>query len=425
MTADTALAQYVLGNYGRYPIWPVRGEGPRVWDREGKAYLDFAGGVAVCPLGHADPRMVQAISQQAQTLIHVSNWYCIDHQAELARCLVEEVVGSPGKCFFSNSGAEANEGLIKLARRYGYQHRGITKPKILTFTGSFHGRTMGGMYATAQEKIYGGYGYTPEEMGFIHGKYNDLADLQAKLAAHPDIVAILLEPIQGESGVHAATPDFLRAIQSACHSQHMLLLMDEVQCGFGRAGHLCGWHAILPGDEIQPDGISWAKAMGGGFPIGSFWVKDRMVTDQHGQQQPLTSILGPGTHGTTYGGSPLACATSLAVIRAILQDDLCAHAITLGSYIAQQARSWQHPLIREVRQLGLFIGFELQSELMGDCGGKAASIYLAQKLLDAGLMVTPAGLHTIRWLSPLNITQSHAQEALQLLKSVLDALHTA
>jgi predicted acetylornithine/succinylornithine family transaminase len=401
------LSQYVLGNYGRYDVWPVRGEGPYVWDRDGKRYLDFAGGVAVCPLGHCPPSVVKAISEQAATLIHVSNWYCIDKQAELARLIVEDCVGIPGKCFFCNSGAEANEGLLKLARKYGQATGG--RYEIITFTGSFHGRTFGAMTATAQEKIHGGFGPLPP--GFVYVPFNDLEALKASVTEKT--VAILLEPVQGESGVNPATADFLRGTQALCREKDLLLLMDEVQVGFGRAGEMAGWRAIVPGDEIQPDGISWAKAIGSGFPLGSFWVNDRLHPNQ---------LLGPGTHGTTYGGSPLACAVGLATLRTILEEHLCENARLRGAEIAAAGRAWAHPLIQEVRQIGLFIGWQLNTKaLAAKAGEKPASIWLAQQLLDAGMMVTPAGPSVVRWLSPLNITQSHAQEGLNLFKRVLDA----
>jgi acetylornithine/N-succinyldiaminopimelate aminotransferase len=402
------LNQYVLPNYGRYDVWPVRGEGAYVWDQQGKKYLDFAGGVAVCPLGHCPPTVVKALTEQANTLIHVSNWYCIDKQAELARILVEECVKIPGKCFFCNSGAEANEGLIKLARKYGQATGG--RYEIISFTGSFHGRTFGAMTATAQEKIHGGFGPLPP--GFVYSAFNDIKALEAAITKHT--VAILLEPIQGESGVNAVTPEFLRTVQKLCQEKDLLLLLDEVQVGFGRAGDLAGWRSIIPGDEIQPDGISWAKAIGSGFPLGSFWVNDR---------RDLSKLLGPGTHGTTYGGSPLACAVGIATLRTILDENLCANAKKHGADISAAARSWQHPLIKEVRQIGLFIGWELNAEaLAAKSVGKAPSIYLAQKLLDAGMMVTPAGPNVIRWLSPLNINDDHVKEGLTLFRSVLDAI---
>lgn len=405
------LSQYVLPNYGRYDVWPVRGEGAYVWDREGKKYLDFAGGVAVCPLGHCPPPVVKALTEQANTLIHVSNWYCIDKQAELARILVEECVEIPGKCFFCNSGAEANEGLIKLARKYGQATGG--RYEIISFTGSFHGRTFGAMTATAQEKIHGGFGPLPP--GFVYSTFNDIAALEAVIT--DKTVAILLEPIQGESGVNAVTPEFLRAAQRLCREHDLLLLLDEVQVGFGRAGEMAGWRSIIPGDEIQPDGISWAKAIGSGFPLGSFWVNDR---------RDLSRLLGPGTHGTTYGGSPLACAVSIATLRTILDEKLCDNAKARGAAIAAAGRGWNHPLIREVRQIGLFIGWELNAEaIAAKSGGKLPSIFLAQKLLDAGMMVTPAGPNVVRWLSPLNITEAHVAEGLSLFKTVLDQVLAA
>jgi len=405
------LSQYVLPNYGRYDVWPVRGVGSYVWDRDGKKYLDFAGGVAVCPLGHCPPPVVKAITEQAQTLIHVSNWYCIDKQAELARILVEECVEIPGKCFSCNSGAEANEGLIKLARKYGQATGG--RYEIISFTGSFHGRTFGAMTATAQEKIHGGFGPLPP--GFVYSAFNDIAALEAAIT--DKTVAILLEPIQGESGVNAVTSEFLRAAQRLCREHDLLLLLDEVQVGFGRAGEMAGWRSIIPGDEIQPDGISWAKAIGSGFPLGSFWVNDR---------RDLSKLLGPGTHGTTYGGSPLACAVGIATLRTILDEDLCANARKRGVAIAAATRAWNHPLLKEVRQIGLFIGFELNAEaIAAKSGGKLPSIYLAQKLLDAGMMVTPAGPNVVRWLSPLNITEAHANEGLTIFKAVLDQVLAA
>lgn len=423
MTHDEQLDHYILPNYGRYDLWPLRGEGARVWDRDGKEYLDCASGVSVCPIGHCHPAVVKAITEQAKTLIHVSNWYCIDKQAELAEVLTEQVVRIPGKNFFSNSGAEANEGLLKLARRYAVQVRGIEKPKIITFTGSFHGRTMGAMFATAQQKIWGDFGFTPAELGYLHLPFNDVAALKQAFTDHADIAAILLEPIQGESGVNAVTPEFLRTAQQLCREHHALLLLDEVQCSFGRAGEMCGWRSIIPGDEIQPDGISWAKAIGSGYPLGAFWVRDTHVTSPKGDTRNLTDILGPGSHGTTYGGSPLACAVGLATLHVILKEDLCTEANELGSHIANCVRDWRHPLIKEVRQHGLFIGFQLDHEAIeAKAGGKLASIFLARKLLDAGLMTVPAGPHVIRWLPPLNLTMSEAAEALAIQKAVLNAL---
>jgi acetylornithine/N-succinyldiaminopimelate aminotransferase len=427
-TFDPAwMDQYVLPNYGRFPIWPERGEGPYLWDDTGKRYLDFAGGVAVCPLGHAHPEVADAISRQARTLLHVSNWYCIRQQAELARMIVEEFVGIPGKCFFCNSGAEANEGMIKLARKYGVtrpMEDGSPRYEIITFTGSFHGRTFGAMSATAQEKIHGGFG--PIVPGFVYVPFNDISALQAAIT--PRTVAILMEPIQGESGVCPAHPDFLRAIQALCLKQDLLLLMDEVQCGFGRTGDTCGWRTLVPGEEIQPHAISWAKSIGNGFPLGAFWVRDQAIQPRiDNGASNLYQLLGPGTHGTTYGGSPLACTVGLTTLGIILRDQLPQQSARLGGFIADSVRSWNHPLITEIRAFGMMIGFQLNEERLtahpdAAASGKPASIWLAAKLLEDGMLVVPAGPGVVRWLPPMNLTQAQAEEALTLFQRTLDRL---
>ncbi|MCB1226299.1 MAG: acetylornithine transaminase [Verrucomicrobiales bacterium] len=421
------MDRYVLPNYGRFPVWMERGEGSYLWDREGKKYLDFAGGVAVSTLGHAHPELASAIADQARTLIHVSNWYCIRQQAELAHLLVEKVVRLPGKCFFCNSGAEANEGLIKLARKYGVATPtpdGSPRHEIITFSGSFHGRTFGAMSATAQEKIHGGFG--PIVPGFVYAPFNDIAALEAAIT--PRTVAILLEPVQGESGIHPASADFLRAAARLCREKDLLLLLDEVQCGLGRTGDLAGWRSILPGDEIQPDAISWAKSIGAGFPLGGFWVRQRPLSSH--PDQALCDLLGPGTHGTTYGGSPLACTVGLTVLGIILRDQLPTRAASLGQRIARDVAAWQHPLVSDIRAHGLMIGFELNAEALQHhpeivASGKPASIWLAARLLAAGLLVTPAGPNTIRWLPPLNVTDADVETGLAIMHRVLNETHAA
>lgn len=418
------LDKYVLPNYGRFPIWPERGEGPYLWDRDGKKYLDFAGGVAVCPLGHAHPEVADAMAVQARTLVHVSNWYCIRQQAQLARLIVEEFVQSPGRCFFCNSGAEANEGMIKLARKYGVARplaAGSPRHEIITFTGSFHGRTFGAMSATAQEKIHGGFG--PIVPGFVYVPFNDVEALRAAVTERT--VAILLEPVQGESGVNPATADFLRAARAMCDERDLLLLFDEVQCGFGRTGDTCGWRSILPGEEIIPDAISWAKSIGSGYPLGAFWVREREIDTPVARRLP--ELLGPGTHGTTYGGSPLACTVGLATLGIILRDGLPAHAAQLGRRIAGEVASWRQPLITDIRAFGMMIGFELDDVRLAalpavQASGKLPSIFLAWELLQAGLLVVPAGPKVVRWLPPMNLTDAQADEGLRLFKTVLDRL---
>ena len=306
-TADT-FQQHVLPTYGRFPLVPVRGEGCRLWDETGKRYLDFCTGIAVCSLGHCHPRLVAAIREQAGKLLHCSNLYQIPQQAELAAEINTHHVRIPGKVFFSNSGAEANDGLIKSARRFGHkrtQPDGSPRFEVITFQQSFHGRTLGSMSATGQAKIQ--EGFDPLLPGFRYLPFNDIAALEAGI--RPETAAILLEPIQGEGGVNTATPEFLRAVAKLCKKHDLLLLFDEVQAGFGRCGDSMAWRMIAP--EIQPDGISWAKGMGGGVPIGAFWLNDRAIDDAG---TALSSLMGPGSHGSTYGGNPLVCAAALAVL---------------------------------------------------------------------------------------------------------------
>ncbi len=421
---DTLINKYVMPNYGRLDFWPVRGSGTRVWDRDGKSYLDFAGGVAVCPVGHCHPEVVKAIQDQAATLMHISNWYQIEHQGILAKMLVEDVLGIPGKCFFSNSGAEANEGLIKLARRFGVMKPkadGTPRYEILTFTGSFHGRTFATMTATAQEKIHGGFG--PLLPGFKYVPFNDVEALEAAIT--DNTVAILLEPVQGESGVNPVTPEFLRTAQKLRDQHDLLLLLDEIQCGLGRTGELAGWRSIVPGDEIQPDAISWAKSIGSGYALGSFWARDRAVGDDHAMK--LCDILGPGSHGSTYGGSPLACATAIATLNVILRDDLAAHSKKMGAFIAEEVMAWKLPVISTIRPFGFMIGFELNTQLIEGRydfkeSGKIVSIWVTKLLMDAGLLVVPAGPKVLRWLAPMNTTEAEAREGLQILHDVLSKL---
>jgi acetylornithine/N-succinyldiaminopimelate aminotransferase len=421
------LDKYVVPNYGRFPIWPERGEGPWLWDRDGKKYLDFAGGVAVCPLGHAHPEVAEALAAQARTLVHVSNWYCIRQQAQLARLIVEEFVQQPGRCFFCNSGAEANEGMIKLARKYGVARPladGTPRHEIITFTGSFHGRTFGAMSATAQEKIHGGFG--PIVPGFVYAPFNDIEALGRAVSERT--VAILLEPVQGESGVNPATAEFLRAARALCDAHDLLLLFDEVQCGFGRTGDTCGWRSIVPGGEIVPDAVSWAKSIGSGYPLGAFWIRERGI--ETGLARRLPELLGPGTHGTTYGGSPLACAAGLTTLGIILRDGLPAHAAQLGRRIAGEVASWRQPLLTEIRAFGMMIGFELDEARLAALpavrdSGRLPSIFLAWELLQAGLLVVPAGPKVVRWLPPLNLSEAEADEGLRLFRAVLDRLAAA
>ncbi len=413
MTTPELYAQHVLPTYGRFPLVPVRGAGCRLWDDTEKSYLDFCMGIAVCSLGHCHPLLVEAIRQQAGELMHVSNLYQSPLQAQLAEEINTQHVKLPGKIFFSNSGAEANDGLIKSARRFGLkrpQADGSQRYEVVTFLQSFHGRTLGSMSATGQKKIQ--EGFDPLLPGFRYLPFNDVAALEN--AVRPETAAILLEPVQGEGGVNMATPEFLRAIAALCKKHDLLLFFDEVQAGFGRCGDAMAWRMIAP--EIQPDGISWAKGMGGGVPIGAFWLSDRAV---HEDGTAFSSLLGPGSHGTTYGGNPLVCAASLAVLKEIREKDLAVNAIYQEVRIRETVRSWNLPIVTEVRGQGLLLGISLDPARIPTPEGKTAALVVVNQLMERGLLVPPAGPNTFRLLPPLNVTDAEVDEAMVTIHSVL------
>jgi acetylornithine/N-succinyldiaminopimelate aminotransferase len=416
MNTSDLYAQHVLPTYGRFPLAPVRGAGCWLWDEAGKGYLDFCTGIAVCSLGHCHPRLVEAIREQAGNLLHVSNLYQIQQQAELAEEINTQHVKLPGKIFFSNSGAEANDGLIKSARRFGHkrpQPDGSPRFEVITFQQSFHGRTLGSMSATGQAKIQ--EGFDPLLPGFRYLPYNDIVALENGI--RPETAAVLLEPIQGEGGVNMATPEFLRAVASICKKHDLLLMLDEVQAGFGRCGDSMAWRMLAP--EIQPDGISWAKGMGGGVPIGAFWLSDRAIDDAG---TALSSLMGPGSHGSTYGGNPLVCAASLAVLQEIREKELAANALLMEVRIRETIRSWELPVITEVRGAGLLLGVGLDASLIPTPEGKTPALVVVSKLMEHGLLVPPAGPNTIRLLPPLNVTEEEIDEALAIIREVLGSL---
>lgn len=408
--------QHILPTYGQFPLVPVRGEGAYLWDESGKQYLDFCSGIAVCSLGHCHPRLVSAISEQAGQLMHMSNLYQNPLQGELAQEINDEHVKIPGKVFFANSGAEANDGLIKSARRFGskrHQHDTTPRYEILTFNMSFHGRTLGAMSATGQAKVH--QGFYPLLPGFRYLPFNDVEALQS--AIKPETVAILLEPVQGEGGVNVATPEFLRAVAAICKEHDLLLFFDEVQSGFGRCGDAMSWRMLAP--EIEPDGISWAKGMGGGVPIGAFWLSDRLLEDGG---EPLSSLMGPGSHGSTYGGNPLVCAASLAVLKEIREKDLASNALKMEEKIRAEISSWNHPLVTEVRGRGLLLGIGLNADAIKVPEGKTPAIVVVTKLMEAGLICPPAGPNTFRLLPPLNVTEAEVDAALAIIKKALQEI---
>lgn len=413
MTTPELYAQHVLPTYGRFPLVPVRGNGARLWDETGKSYLDFCMGIAVCSLGHCNPVLVEAIREQAGQLMHVSNLYQPPLQAKLAEEINTHHVKLPGKVFFSNSGAEANDGLIKSARRFGLkrpQADGSQRYEVVTFLQSFHGRTLGAMSATGQAKIQ--EGFDPLLPGFRYLPYNDIAALEN--AVRPETAAILLEPIQGEGGVNMATPEFLRAVADLCKKHDLLLLFDEVQVGFGRCGDSMGWRMIAP--EIKPDGISWAKGLGGGVPIGAFWLSDRSVAEDG---TALSSLMGPGSHGSTYGGNPLVCAAALAVLKEIRNKELAVNAILQEVRIRETVKAWKLSIVTEVRGQGLLLGIALDPARIPVPEGKTAALVVVNQLMERGLLVPPAGPNAFRLLPPLNVTDAEVDEALGIIHSVL------
>ncbi|WP_018971154.1 aspartate aminotransferase family protein [Rubritalea marina] len=415
MTTHDQFTNYVLPTYGRFPIVPDKAQGTHLWDSEGNKYLDFCTGIAVCSIGHCHPRLTQAIQEQASKLMHCSNLYEIAEQGELAQTIVEDFVKIPGKIFFANSGAEANEGLVKLARKFGHTKpaaSGEARHEIITFGNSFHGRTMGSLSATGQPAIQ--QGFAPILEGMQYAEFNHLESVKALIS--DKTAAILLEPVQGEGGVNPANAEFLNGLAALCKEHDLLLMFDEVQAGFGRLGEDMAWRAIAP--ELEPDAISWAKGMGGGFPIGAFWISDRRIDPD----TTLSSQLGPKTHGSTYGGNPLACAASLAVLAEIKEAGLCDNVKAREAQIRSAIESWNHPAISELRGKGLLLGFGLNPEALTFPYGQTSALALVLKLTELGLLTVPAGADTLRWLPPLNVTEEEVDQALALLKQALEAL---
>src|SRR5688572_16090920 len=362
----------VVPSYGRFDIALSHGAGSHVFDVNGKRYLDLGGGIAVCALGHAHPAITEALLEQSRKLVHSSNYYYHEPQGRLAQALVDLI--GPGKVFFCNSGAEANEGLFKLARKFGHDEGRF---EIITTVNSFHGRTLAGISATGQEKIK--KGFEPMVPGFRQVPYNDLEEMRAAIS--PATAAVLIEGIQGEGGVTPATPDYLLGLRQLCDEKKMLLLMDGVQCGHFRTRRFQSFQRILEGvprgERFLPDGLSMAKSLGGGFPMGAFWVRDK-----------YQDLLNAGTHETTFGGTPLACAVGAKVMEVIQRDKLADNARVVGDFIKgelQRLMSKHSNFIKAVPGLGLLTGFELASNILAFAGGdRPASILFVNRLHEAG-----------------------------------------
>jgi acetylornithine/N-succinyldiaminopimelate aminotransferase len=412
--------EYVAPTYKRYDVVLVGGRGSRVWDEDGKSYLDFGAGIAVSTLGHAHPRLIEALDRQSRQLIHTSNLYYTRPQGELARKLVG-IVGAQGKIFFSNSGAEANETAIKLARKFGNEcsgRNGAGKPRfeVLTFERSFHGRTMAGISATAQQKVK--EGFYPLLPGFKHLPFNDLRSVEN--AVNDQTAAILVEPVQGEGGIYPASREFLLGLREICDRNNLLLMLDEIQCGMGRLGKWCGWRAIVD-ESFVPDCVSWAKGIAGGFPLGATWIRKKPVERSDGTGADLCDLLQPGSHGTTYGGTPLACSASLAVLETIEQQDLLTNASHLGGYAKNELKSLSG--VAEVRGIGLMLGIVLGGNFSSAVSTRTAlSQHVATALMKNGLLSIPAGPSVIRLLPPLNVSRAEVDEALSIFARTLAQL---
>jgi acetylornithine aminotransferase/acetylornithine/N-succinyldiaminopimelate aminotransferase len=405
--------QYVMPTYGRFDLVLARGQGSYVYDVAGRCYLDLGGGIAVCALGHADPEITEALVEQSRTLVHVSNLYYHEPQGRLAAALVKLI--GPGKVFFSNSGAEANEGLFKLARKFGHDEGRF---EVITAVNSFHGRTLAGIAATGQEKVK--KGFEPAVAGFRHVPYNDLRAMREAIS--PATVAILIEGIQGEGGVSPATPEYLLGLRELCNEKKLLLMMDEVQCGHFRSGRFHSYHRILdplaravPSAAFLPDAISMAKSLGGGFPIGAFWVRE-----------PYADLLGPGTHASTFGGTPLGCAVALKVLEVIERDDLAANVRQLGDHMKTRLQSLaqKYPaVVKTARGLGFMLGIEFFDNIPALNGNdKPVSVQLTNRLHEAGLLAIPAGTSVLRLLPPLNLRRAEADEGVDIIESVVKRL---
>ena len=377
----------LMGTYGRFPIVLERGEGPWVWDTEGKRYLDFTCGISVNNLGQCHPAIVQAVQKQAAKMFHCSNLYWSIPQVALAEKLVS--YSGLGKVFFCNSGAEANEGAIKLARKYFYDQGQTDKNEIITMVKSFHGRTLATLTATGQDKVK--TGFAPLMPGFHYVPYNDFEGLAA--AVNDRTCAVMMEPIQGEGGVYPADAGYLKKVRSLCEEKGLLLIFDEIQCGMGRTGTMFAYENY----GVRPDIVTLAKALGGGLPMGAF-----IATDE------VSASFGPGSHGSTFGGNPVAAAAGNAYLETVAEKHLVDNVKTVSAYLKDQLAAIDDSRIKEIRGMGLLLGMEMTVEVAP----------MVNSCLKQGLLLLNAGPNVIRFLPPLNITEELVDSAVAILKKV-------
>lgn len=382
--------RYLMNTYARTPISIVRGRGSRVYDLEGREYLDFVAGIAVNVLGHGHPDLVAAIQKQAQHLLHASNLYYTEPQTKLAKMLVEHSFAK--KVFFCNSGAEANEAAIKLARRYAHQKYGAERYEIITMLQSFHGRTMATLTATGQEKVQ--KGFEPLVPGFIHVPFNNLSAVEQAVSGKT--AAIMVEPVQGEGGVRVADKSYLKGLHDFCRQRDILLIFDEVQTGMGRTGTLFAYEQF----GVAPDIMTLGKGLGGGLPIGACLATETAA-----------AAFEPGTHASTFGGNPVCCAAGLAVLRTLLEGRVLEHGRRMGNYLAHGLQDMKDrlPMVKEARGLGLLQGLELTVDgkpIVTDC-------------LARGLLINCTADRVLRFVPPLIIAQTDIDRLLDLLNQVL------
>ncbi len=382
--------QSVMKTYGRYPIVAERGEGCRLWDVDGKVYLDFLAGVAVNNLGHCHPKVVAALREQAGRLLHCSNFYHIPQQIELAEWLCNHSFAE--RVFFCNSGAEANEAAMKLARKHSLEKHGENRFEVITAVASFHGRTIAAISATGQDKVKAGF--TPMLDGFKHVPFADIEAMRQAIT--PRTCAIMLEPIQGEGGVNVPPPGYLQAVRKLCDEFDLLLIFDEVQVGCGRTGTLWAYEQ----DGVTPDVMTLAKALAGGPPIGALLTTEK-----------LAERLGPGTHGSTFGGNPLVCAAALATMQTINDEGVLENCLAMGEYLTGKLEQLKdkYSFVKGIRGRGLILGMELEIE-----GGG-----LVVKAMERGLLMNCTVGNVLRFVPPLIIERVDIDEAMAILDEVL------
>ena len=385
--------KYVANTYARFSILLVRGKGTRVWDLDGKEYLDFVSGLAVCNLGHCHPKVVKAIQDQAEKLIHVSNFYYIEPQIQLASLLCKHSFAD--KVFFCNSGAEANEGAMKLARKYAKEKMGEDRYEIITMERSFHGRTLATLTATAQEKFH--KGYEPLMPGFKYVPFNDIGAV--KNAIDSKTCAVMLEPIQGEGGVNCPSEGYLKALREICDEKGVLLIFDEVQVGMGRTGKLFAYEQ----DGVEPDMLTLAKSLAGGVPIGALLIK-----------KGIADSFKPGDHASTFGGNPLATAAGVAALTTLLEERMLENCQRMGDYFFAKLEEIKRrfPFVKEVRGKGLILGMELSID--------GSSI--VHDMLKKNILINCTMGNVLRFLPPLIVTQEEIDRVVKALEEVFQGL---